>query len=470
MEEGHVMEQHAHKAQTAQKAPDAQAAHAAHRWSRRGVVERAGAVAAAGLLSACGAGSASPAPQATAVQGTVELSWLMSEDPKTSGMEEMAEAYNASQQRIKVTILPTGGNYEDKLKTMMAAGTAPEVARLNDDLLASYACRGNCRPLEEFLTRQKVNKDEFFPNQWRLPVYEKKTYAIISGYQPQVIWVNTDLFQKAGLKVPTVPYKSNEWTWDDFLDAAKKLTSTQQAADGAAQVYGTNVLHSWYGYWVHGHGGEVLTQDLKKFALSQPSGYDPLQWQADLINRHRVHPPIAYTAQSGNSASNLFINGRLAMLAGGGNWNTYRSQVTGFQWDIVPYPKGKVRRGHTATPLLFMIPTSTKFPEQGFTFLQHLVSDDAQKILGAKGFRMPPKKAQANSNLWLRPDLPPKNQRLWADAMDGATWEPQIPQREKLRQTYRPALTPVWEGKQSAKDAMQAVEAACNAVLQEPCG
>jgi multiple sugar transport system substrate-binding protein len=441
-----------------------------HTWSRRRMVSWAGAAAfsASPLAAACGTPSGGPSAAPTQVQGTVELSWLMSEDPKTSGMEEMADAYNAAQQRIKVTILPTGGNYEDKLKTMMAGGTAPEVARLNDDLLASYACRGNCRPMEEFLSRQKVNKDEFFPNQWRLPVYEKKTYAIISGYQPQVIWVNTDLFQKAGLKVPTVPYKSNDWTWDDFLDTAKKLTSPQTAPDGSSQVYGTNVLHSWYGYWVHGYGGEVLTPDLKKFGLSLQSGYEPLQWEADLINRHRVHPTIAYTGQPGNSASNLFVNGRLGMLAGGGNWNTYR-QISSFQWDIVPYPKGKARRGHTATPLLFMIPTGTKYPDQGFSFLLHLVSDDAQKILGAKGFRMPPKKAQANSNLWLRPDLPPKNQRLWADAMEGATWEPPIPQREKLRLVYRPALTPVWEGKQSAKDAMQGVEAACNAVLQEPC-
>ena len=80
------------------------------------------------------------------------------------------------------------------------------------------------------------------------------------------------------------------------------------------------------------------------------------------------------------------------------------------------------------------------------------------------------KKAQASSNLWLRPELPPRNQKLWFDAMDGALWEPPIPQREKLRLTYRPAQVPVWEGKQSAKDAMQSVEAACNAVLQEPCG
>jgi multiple sugar transport system substrate-binding protein len=421
------------------------------------------------LGAACAPSESDPAPAAAPAGGPVELTWLMSEDPQTSGMAEVAEAYNAAQARARVTILPTGGTYEDKLRTMLAAGTPPEVARLNDDLLASYACRNNCRPMEEFLTRQKVKRDEFFPNQWRLPVYQDRTYAMIAGYQPQVIWVNVDLFQSAGLKVPAVPYRSNEWTWDDFVAAARQLTSRQLGPDGQPLVFGTNVLHSWYGYWVHGNGGEVLTPDHKRFALSQPSGYEPLQWIADLIHKHKVHPHQRYTGQSGNSGNNLFLNGRLGMLAGGGNWNTYRTQISSFQWDIVPYPKGAARRGHTATPLLFMIPTGTAHPEDGFAFLLNLVSDDAQKVVAAKGFRMPPKKAQATSGLWLRPELPPKNQRLWAEAMEGAQWEPQIPQREKLRQVYRPALTPIWDDNRPAREAMREVEAACNAVLAEAC-
>ncbi|HXI16367.1 MAG TPA: hypothetical protein VNM48_08340 [Chloroflexota bacterium] len=83
---------------------------------------------------------------------------------------------------------------------------------------------------------------------------------------------------------------------------------------------------------------------------------------------------------------------------------------------------------------------------------------------------MPPKKAQANGPLWLRPDLAPKNQKLLPEATEGATWKPQIPQREKLRQAYRPALTPIWQGIHSAMDALGAVEAQCNAIVQEPCG
>ena len=39
--------------------------------------------------------------------------------------------------------------------------------------------------------------------------------------------------------------------------------------------------------------------------------------------------------------------------------------------------------------------------------------------------------------------------------MDGALWEPPIPQREKLRLTYRPAQTPVWEGTQSTGDGAE---------------
>jgi ABC-type glycerol-3-phosphate transport system substrate-binding protein len=107
--------------------------------------------------------------------------------------------------------------------------------------------------------------------------------------------------------VPTVPYRSSAWTWDDFVAAARQLTSRQVGPDGQPLVFGTNVLHSWYGYWVHGHGGEVLTPDLKKLGLALPSGHEPLQWIADLVHKHRVHPHQRYTGQSGNSPSSLFV-------------------------------------------------------------------------------------------------------------------------------------------------------------------
>ena len=54
------------------------------------MVAQTGALAAAGAFAAaCGAGAAPtgvPAGAPASQQGTAELTWLMSEDPKTSGM------------------------------------------------------------------------------------------------------------------------------------------------------------------------------------------------------------------------------------------------------------------------------------------------------------------------------------------------------------------------------------------------
>ena len=331
------------------------------------------------------------------------------------------------------------------------------MARLNDDLIASYACRKSMAPLDEYLGKARLKKDDFFSAQWRLPMYEGKTYGIAIGYIPQVLWVNLDHFQKAGVKVPAVDYKGNEWTWGDYLEAGRKLTSAP-GPDGISQQYGTVALHSWAGYWPWGNGADALTTDKKRFGYTQPAATEALQWVAGLHLKHKVAPPIAYIRAQGQDALTLFSQGRVAMLGGGGNWATLRQRAANLTWDIVPFPKGKARRGHTSSPLLFMLPAGTSTAERGFDFLLHLVSDDAQKIIGAKGFRMPPKKAQVEK-YYLRPDLPPRNQKLWLDAQEGASEEPQIPQREKLRNTDYPGLEQIWSGEKTAGDAMRGVEA-----------
>lgn len=439
------------------------------RWTTRRTV-LAGALAAVGAagLAACSVGSTAPQTAPSAQSGPPgELSWWMSEDPSSSGMQEVADAYNATQKAIKVSITPQTSGYEDKLRAALAGGTPPDLARLNDDLIASYVCRGSCRPLEEYVSRAKIKKDEFWSAQWRLPTYQGKTYGIAVGYVPQVMWVNVDHFQKAGVKVPTVAYKSDEWTWNDYLDTAHKLTSPPES-DTISQQYGTVALHSWAGYWPWGNGADAVTPDKTRFGYTQPAAYEALQWVADLHLRRKVAPPMTYIRTQGQDALTLFSQGRVAMLGGGGNWATLRQRAASLNWDIVPFPKGRVKRGHTSSPLLFMIPQGNNTADLGFEFLMHLVSDEAQKIIAARGFRMPPRRAQAEK-LYLRSDLPPKNQKLWLDAQEGATEEPQIPQREKLRQTYYPALELIWSGEKTAMDSMRSVEAQCNAVLQEPC-
>jgi multiple sugar transport system substrate-binding protein len=423
------------------------------------------------VASACQRRPALPEPIMTPSSSQIRpgmLSWMFSEDPKNTGMERASQIFQEQYPQVRIEILHVPSAYEDKLRAMLAGGQAPDVARLNDDYVAHYACRNLVQPLNDFLIRDKVRREEFFDAEWKACDWEGKTWALAIGFTPQVMWVNVSLFQRVGLPVPTVPYISMLWTWDDYLAAAKRLTLDIDG-DGQVDVWGTSILHSGsaYLYFPMGNGADVLTPDLKRFGYTEPRAYGALQWIADLIHVHKVHPPIEIFRQV--SGLDLFQQGKVAILGSAGRAALFRQNITSFEWDIVPIARGLVRRGHTSTPLLFMLPRDGRQHDTAWAFLYWLTSNPAQESIAQKGDRMPPRKAQAASSLFLDPALLPRNQRLWLDANEGASWEPKHPQREKIRAIYRPALQPIWTGEKTARQAMEEVAPAVNAVIAEPC-
>jgi len=72
------------------------------------------------------------------------------------------------------------------------------------------------------LSDKKINKDEYMANVLELGQVDGKQYALIRDASTQMIGYNKDMFDAAG-----VPYPKDDWTWDDFLGAAQKLTKVE---------------------------------------------------------------------------------------------------------------------------------------------------------------------------------------------------------------------------------------------------
>ena len=114
---------------------------------------------------------------------------------------------------------------------MMAAGMPPDVFYLPPEMLRErFASLKLIAPLDEqFAGEPQAWKDDFFPimlNAWRYNVATDKTgdpnatlYGLPKDFTTAVMYVNVDLFNKAGIPVP---YKG--WTWDEYQADIKKIT------------------------------------------------------------------------------------------------------------------------------------------------------------------------------------------------------------------------------------------------------
>jgi len=147
------------------------------------------------------------------------------------------------------------------------------------------------------------------------------------------IYVNKDVFAEAGVELP-----AKDWTWDQFVEAAKKTTFKR--ANGE-QVYGFSgfvdpgVINT-YGLWMNEDPSVRAINAEGKFGYNNPAAYAGLQRLADLALVHKVTPPD-FGAQKDSDVKGGFTNKQYAMIVDA-TGPAAQFKGKGVNFDIYPHP------------------------------------------------------------------------------------------------------------------------------------
>ena len=398
--------------------------------TRRGVL---GALALSPILAACGAdGGAAPAAKnqgpatirfAAAGLGTELQIWT-----------EVVDTFNKLGNGITVVYEPcTAGSAsaQDCLPvyfTQYVGGSAPDVWRVDDEPLPFYADKAMYRELDPFFQRdsRELKPDDFFPRALTAMRYDRKNglfgqgklYALPFNTGGDTLYINKQLFKEAGINPP--PLDGN-WTIDDWLEMAKKVSSVDSG--GALR---TAALHARPSFrsnvsWLWARGADFLDKN-GKWAFTTPANIRAYEWLVDLRRRHKVIPGPDDTA--GAFTGNGFLNGRAAM------WlsfpNNLRELYTRpqLETDMVPFPKavdGKRYTRETADGV--GMPEGGKQPEPAWTYIKWLASADGAKIFNKAGRAVPARRSAANAPDFLRPDTP-QHEEVIVKALDYSRLQP----------------------------------------------
>ena len=208
--------------------------------------------------------------------------------------------------------------YDDKLLTSMAAGNAPDVFMWWN--FPSLVARGGIEDLTPFVEGPEgLDPAIYYKEVLDYNRVGPGLYGLPKDFTPRAIYYNTKLFDDAGLQYPTA-----EWTWDDMLIMAKKLTK----GSGAEAQYGFNTGTDPYPiqYYVWSNDGDMISPDGKTatgYCNAQPC-VDALTWYVNLSIDAKVSPtPTA--VQSLGGTDQMFMTGKL------GIYDTGRWPLTQFR-------------------------------------------------------------------------------------------------------------------------------------------
>lgn len=292
-------------------------------------------------------------------------------------LKQVLEGFGKTNPGIGVDLnIQPSDQYWDKLQTQYAAGQAPDVTLLNMDWVVPGAARGMFVDLKPYMEQDKIDtSDYWYPFDrewgWHGAIYGGLLYA--GG---QALYVNKDLLAAANLDFP-----DPNWTWDDLLTYARKLTdpSKQQWGLHMADINPPTGASTSF---IHGAGGTVLNEARTKCTLTEPAARKGLQFVADLILKEKVlRPPAATQGQE-----DPFSAGKIGILFGG-TWDEVAIRTSSVEWDFAHIPVNKetgirsVPRDSNAWSIL----SSSKHKDEAWQLIKYLIGPEAQAGLMTLG-------------------------------------------------------------------------------------
>lgn len=205
-------------------------------------------------------------------------------------------------------------------------------------------------------------------------------YGIPGEMKYNLVLINKDMLDAAGLEVPDL-----DWTWDDYREYAKAMTS----GSGADAVYGS-YFHSWGNENLKGAGsakqGSTYFNDDHTLTFDDPAFTDFLQFRYDLENVDKASTPLADVKALNINYRDQFFTGKIGMLSMGtfmlsdiGNDIYTHDFVTTFA--RMPVWEEGDPHYNVAAAQIFSVARTSEHPQEAYDFLRFWTTEGV-KIKG----------------------------------------------------------------------------------------
>ncbi|GAA2403471.1 extracellular solute-binding protein [Nonomuraea africana] len=341
------------------------------------------AVAAALVLTACGATAEAPSPQEVKT-----LTLWHYEGPDSAMAKAWAEAikkFEATHPGVKVKFEEKG--FEAMQKTasqVLNSDAAPDLTEYNKgnatagalakaglltDLSAEAAKRGWDKLLTGSLqtTARYDERGIMGSGNW---------YGVPNYGEFVMVYYNKELFEKAGLEVPT--------TFEEFtkvMDAFVAKDQTPLAMAGAEypaqQVFYQLALSKAQRPWVNAYQLYQGKTDFKGPELTYAA-----QTMADWVKKGYISKDAA--GLKAQDMGDAFMAGKFPMMVSGSWWyGTVQSTVKDFEWGTFLWPGSRMAPGSSGN--LWVVPERAKNKELAYDFIDITMSKEIQNLLGNSG-------------------------------------------------------------------------------------
>lgn len=441
--------------------------------SRRDMLKIMGGSSAAFALAACApsdgpaAGGGDAAPDGEKVSMSIATFAAELHDWQREFAKRWAEE-NADS--VDLQIEEVVYNEMSKLQlARSASGTLWDLTFSGIKWFPFSASKGMFLGLNDFMeNRPDAALDDFVPTAILGGYLDGQLYGLpyeIHPGNPALVAINTDMLGDAGMEMPT-----DDWTIEEYATMAAELS------DPDNNVYGTNYLPgNYYDFesLIRAYDSHIFDGTNDNFTFNEnEANREAAQWIVNLRTELNAAPNRADTGTEGLD----FVSGAMAtQVTGSYSVNGWTQQIGDkFNHDWVLFPRGpEGGRGYSAFTSNYSVASSTADPDKAVDLLIYLSSTEAGTWSALEQGTGQP---NARISVWENEDLLGKLHPIFSrvlamyndDSIEGPFPMPSNLRFQELQDNWANTSPDLFYGDLSYEEGMQAVQDACQEIMELP--
>lgn len=311
--------------------------------------------------------------------------------PEENGPQAMVDKFNKIDPNVQLEYVRFVNDDSGNTKLDMALTSGQDIdvfITYNGPMLNKRIQSGSVMELGELANKVGMNLVDYFGTDIETTKTDGKYYYIPGQLSTDVILYNQKMFDDAG-----VPYPKVGWTYDEFIDASKKLTKGK----GVEHVYGYYV-NPWaeqigiQSYMAKYGANFMYSEDGKSSAVDSPEIKQSIERYLSRV-AEGIEPSYVDNKTQKMTPQDMLLTGKAAMVYG--NW------IVRYVKDTKAYPHD-FKVGFATVPKLdasqdklyttgfgdfFSINTKSKNQEEAMKFLKWFSEEGTYEFVG--GGRIP---------------------------------------------------------------------------------
>ena len=359
----------------------------------------------------------------------------------------------------------SGGDYLAKLNTLIAASSEPDVYKLNEYKTLEFGMDGLAENLTPYFDAVGVNPAEkFVPG--TVAMSGDECYGVGKDAATILFFYSKPLFEKYNVTPPPAS-PSDAWTWDEFVDAAQKLTVDTNGNNVTDPDFDRESIAS-YGTvldtsgWLlnmpllYSNGGSFASEDGMTSALTSPETIDCFSKLYNLIEMDIAPTPAIASGIPSSSA--MMLVDQLAMYWTG-TWEIASLNEGGVDYGIGAMPKMKDVK-NISWSAHHVVSANSPNKQEAFDFMHWFIDPFTNPLVLQQGVPSNAEFMAADPEA-LYDFFGEENTKVIIETLDSAI----APENVTIKnfgqiadQNFKPIMDKMWYGEASAAEALQEVE------------